>query len=210
MSPIVKFAAISCFAVLPVGCPDHVDGNGIVVEEARPLEPFAAIEANEDLSVIVDIDPALTSFGLVVSAESNLLAHIITQIRDGRLSLHLDTELASTKPLSIAIGVPSLQSVSASSASSVVVKGVSGASFALEVGSAGTVSASGSVDTLTVAVGSGGKVEANPLVALNAVVDISSGGSATICVSGTVTGRVSSGGSLRVNCGGNTSAVTGR
>jgi hypothetical protein len=92
--------------------------------------------------------------------------------------------------------------------SRLVVNGVDRETLTIGAVDGANLTATGSVDSLTAGGSGGATLTGSDLTATTAQVGFSDGASATLCVSGEVTGSVTDGASLTVLCGGDTSGVS--
>jgi len=80
-------AHVYLLAVLPLlttACLLGLDGNGDRVDEARVLDGFAAIDARDELEVLVERGD---TFSVTVSIDENLQDVVRTRVEDGRLRI---------------------------------------------------------------------------------------------------------------------------
>ncbi len=115
---ILAFLASSC--MLDVNWGSGVKGNGVVVEESRPIsEEFTAVTASEGLDVFVSQGP---EFGIRVEADENVIELIGTDIRDGKLKVHAIKNIGrATK--NIYVTLPEVTALHASSGAGLEVRG---------------------------------------------------------------------------------------
>ena len=115
---ILALLASSC--MLDVNWGSGVRGNGVVVEESRPIpESFTGVTASEGLDVFVSQGP---EFGIRVEADENVIELIGTEIRDGKLRVHAIKNIGrATK--NIYVTLPEITALYASSGADLKVKG---------------------------------------------------------------------------------------
>lgn len=115
---ILALLASSC--MLDVNWGSGVRGNGVVVEESRPIsEEFTAVTASEGLDVFVSQG---SEFGIRVEADENVLELIGTDIRDGKLRVHAIKNIGrATK--NIYVTLPEITALHASSGADLEVRG---------------------------------------------------------------------------------------
>lgn len=115
---ILALLASSC--MLDVNWGSGVSGNGVVVEESRPIsEEFTAVTASEGLDVFVSQG---SEFGIRVEADENVIELIGTDIRDGKLKVHAIKNIGrATK--NIFVTLPEITALHASSGAGLEVRG---------------------------------------------------------------------------------------
>jgi len=115
---ILALLASSC--MLDVNWGSGVRGNGVVVEESRPIsEEFTAVTASEGLDVFVSQG---SEFGIRVEADENVIELIGTDIRDGKLKVHAIKNIGrATK--NIYVTLPEITALHASSGAGLEVRG---------------------------------------------------------------------------------------
>lgn len=115
---ILALLASSC--MLDVNWGSGVRGNGVVVEESRPInEEFTAVTASEGLDVFVNQGP---QFGIRVEADENVMELIGTDIRDGKLRVHAIKNIGrATK--NIYVTLPEITALYASSGADLLAQG---------------------------------------------------------------------------------------
>ena len=115
---ILAFLASSC--MLDVNWGSGVKGNGVVVEESRPIsEEFTAVTASEGLDVFVSQG---REFDIRVEADENVIELIGTDIRDGKLKVHAIKNIGrATK--NIYVTLPEVTALHASSGAGLEVRG---------------------------------------------------------------------------------------
>jgi len=137
-------------------------GNGTPAAQTRKLPAFGAVELAGSNTVTVDVGRPQS---VVVHADSNLLDHVTTRVVDGRLVI-ADTGSYSTKtPMSVAVTVPSLSSLTLSGSGIVTAENVSAQALALTLPGSGVLRATGTVDRLDVTLPGSGDAQLQDLVA---------------------------------------------
>lgn len=98
-----------------------VDGNGNVKEEDRAVEAFTRIKVGQSIDANITIDPN-ASPSLTLQADENLLALIVTEVRNDELIISLKENVNQRKALTANIIVSELAAIDASSSANAVVK----------------------------------------------------------------------------------------
>ncbi len=220
-TPLVTSAASVALAVLfatsCVSLGQGVRGSGDVKSETRSVSGFSLVSVTNQGDLEINISDEER---LVVTAEANLLPHISTEVRGGKLIIGTTprgVSLRPSKPIRYTLFVKSLEGVETSSSGDIHADRLEGprlsvrttSSGDIEIGairadeltvnlsSSGDVSISGgSVDVLHLSLSSSGDYEGEGLSSRMADVSISSSGDATVRVEESLVARLSSSGNL--------------
>ncbi len=172
---VVLSLCVSLF--LLAGCKqsgkDHVVGNGNVITEERVVQVFEAIELSGAFRVDVSVGDAPS---LMVTTDDNILPFIETNVEAGKLSVRITKKVRFSDANDLTITTPSLTKFACRGAAKATIKGVTGTSFVVRVEGAGAVSATGSVDTLTLDVDGAGHIDTLGLEAESAQVTLNGTG----------------------------------
>lgn len=171
-----------------------VTGNGQIVTQQRPIGNFRQIEARGSSEVIVRVGPAPS---LTITADSNLIPLIGSEIRGSKLILDARGSYRTRNAPRIVITVPALDSAALSGSGNVRVEGMSSRVAALAVNGSGNLVASGRASSLNVAINGSGNADARAFQAANVQVAISGSGNATVATSGPLNGAISGSGNIR-------------
>jgi hypothetical protein len=183
-------------------------GSGTLATEVRTVPSFTAVEARDGVQVDFLVDPQLQGdVTLEVSTDDNLLDRILTDSSGGTLVIDVEGSLSTKLGLMVTGDVPSLDAVSASDGAVLTVSNLGADTLTASAADGAVVNVSGAATQLKVDARNGAVLNADALTAETAVVDVQDGATASICVTGSVTGSVQDGGVLDVSCGGNASAV---
>ena len=180
-----------------------VPGSGVEASEGREFEStFERVHVDASLDVEIRVGEAQS---VTVRADDNLIEWIDTSVRDGVLRIGWDSPDGSgwrpqVKPR-VDVTVPALTGVELEGAPELVVRGIGGSSFAVEVAGAGRLRADGKVETLKVEVAGAGDVDLFDLEATDAEVEVSGAGDVDLRASGRVRATVSGAGDVRVKGG---------
>ncbi len=188
-------------------------GNGNLITETRDVaDDFDYISAQEGLAVYVT---QANTFKIEVEADENLIEHIKTDIKKGRLKVHSDINLGrGTKK--IYVSLPEVQKLSVSSggrietqnsitAEDIALAGSSGGQLVvnlstsdleIDASSGASLNIDGIADQVAIDVSSGGNINAKDLQTKNCNADASSGGNIRVQVSKKLIADASSGGSI--------------
>lgn len=158
-----------------------VKGSGNVAMERRDLGGFKAIEVGGVFHVEVT---AQKEFGVEIEADDNLLRHIKTEVRGGKLSIEMDKKVSTKHTMTIRITAPDIDDLEVSGAASVTVNDLK--NTGINVGSSGAskIRITGETAKLIVDVSGATRVEADGLRAENAIVDASGASHVNVHVTG--------------------------
>ncbi len=196
-------AAAAVLVLVPVlaGCgttpPGAPEGAGIVGEgdvqtEIRELPPFTRVSVAAGMKVIVG---AATEQMVKVAAQANILPLITTEVVEGQLIVTLSAEggVSATKPMSLTVEIPVLESV-ALSAGSVGYLEHTGGDLNIDVSGGAELTGIGTTPDLRLTATTGSHAKLGELVAQAAEISINDGATAEISVVNSLTG-VADGGS---------------
>jgi hypothetical protein len=180
--------------VLPPGASQATGlvGEGDVQTEVRELPPFTRISVAAGMKVIVG---AATEQRVSVAAQPNLLPVIKTNVVEGQLIVTLDAVggVTASKPMSLTVEIPALESV-ALSAGSVGYVEHTGGELQLDVSGGAEVTTIGTTPDLRLTATTGSHAKLGELVAQVAEISVNDGATAELNVVNSLTG-VADGGS---------------
>jgi hypothetical protein len=180
-----------------------VQGSGVAAISTRALANFSAIDLAGSNNVTV---VAGARHSVIVHADSNLLSHVTTQVRAGKLIIGDVGSFAAKSPMYVEVSVPSLAALDLSGSGNIAVTGINASRLAVTIPGSGNVSASGSVTRLNVSIDGDGTALLSGLTARNADAIVS--GSGTIFVTATRSLEAKVPGSGTILYGGNPPQVT--
>ena len=204
-------------AMLSACSTQTVRGSGNVVEDSREVSDVSGVA----LATIGDLEIEVgDSESLRIEAEDNLLEHLETSVRNGKLRIETrDTiRLDTTKPVRYFLTVTGLDTIEISSAGNIEASDLAAEDFSIKISSTGDLSmgelnansleidmsstgkldiAGGAVESQNIDISSTGSYSAEELASSEADVRLSSTGSATIWVSDNLKANLSSSGDLR-------------
>ena len=208
MSTRIALAAVCLSAVCWAGCGTE-QGNQQLGSETRTVSSFTQVDVNDAVEVTLTIDPAQSGdVTLEVSAETNLLSSVVTSVSNDLLGVGVSSSIQSNLPMTVVGTVSDISNAQVHNAAFLVLEGVERESLTIATIDAASLTASGTVGHLIAGSSNGGSLSCADLTATTAEVGLGTGASATLCVSGQVTGSVNDGAVLTVLCGGDTSGVT--
>jgi hypothetical protein len=202
-APRLVLAAMAALVLAPVlaGCgvlpPLASAGAGVVGEgdvqtETRELPPFTRVSVAAGMKVIIG---AAAAQKVSVAAQSNVLPAIKTEVVEGQLIVTLVAEggVTTTKPMSLTVAIPVLESV-ALSAGSVGFVEHTGGKLLLDVSGGAEITGIGTTPDLRLTATTGSHAKLGELVAQVAEISINDGATAELNVVTSLTG-VADGGS---------------
>jgi hypothetical protein len=143
---------------------------------------------------------------VVVHADDNLLGQVTTQVRAGTLVVGTKGSFTTSSPMTVEIGVPSLQALAISGSGALTASNIQGPRVSVRLSGSGAVRASGTVTRLDVRVGGSGDAQLGQLVARDVHAAVS--GSARIVTHAANTLQASATGSGTIVYSGNPAHVT--
>ncbi|MFO7557820.1 MAG: head GIN domain-containing protein [Desulfobacterales bacterium] len=177
------------------GC---IEGNGITTKEQRQVPPFGEIDINGAFDVAIQ-DQKKNK--ITVTADKNLLPHIITRVKSGKLYVFSDRSICTTSKLHIDIDNDDIKKIQSSGANDISVSGVKSDRLEIEMDGAGDINLSGKTKLFIVNLSGATDMDAENLRAETVQISLSGAGDATIYASKKLDATVS--GSGTVNCSGN-------
>ena len=157
-----------------------VEGSGRSAAETRDVDAFSSVELAGSNNVVIRAGEAQS---VVVKADDNLLDHVTTEVQSGHLVIDNTGNFATKSPMSVEIGVPTIDALTLSGSGNIVADGLDVESLRATLPGSGTLTGSGTAERLDVAVGGSGSVQFTQLVAADVHADV--GGSGTISVTAT-------------------------
>jgi hypothetical protein len=200
-----------------IGAVTTVNGSGNVVEENREVSGITGVQLATIGDLIIEVGDRQT---LRIEAEDNLMAHIESDVRGGklRISTENNVRLDPTEPVKYYLTVTELEDIEISSVGNIEAPDLEGGEFSIKISSTGDldlgelnadslevdISSTGDVDiaggvvnSQDINLSSTGKYTAQDLASDEADVRLSSTGSATIWVRDQLKANLSSTGDLR-------------
>ncbi len=188
-----------------VGAGPYTRGSGTLASESRSVGLFHELSAAEGIAVVLSPGPS----SLTVTADDNLLSHVVTSVEDGVLRVEVDGSVQTDTPFSVAVVTPNpVDRLAASTGARIEADGLDADALAVEVNTGGRIQAGGRSGSLRVDAQAGGSAELEEIVARDASVSIGSGSTATVYATGALTGSLTGGSTLRVLGGGRISDVS--
>lgn len=148
-----------------------VNGNGEIVEQIRPLPTFTSVllDFSADVTIVNGETPSFR-----IEADENVLPHIGTKVRGGKLRITQDRWIEPSQRVVIHIGTPLTTKLETSGYSDVIIENIEGPRLQINAG-VGDVTLHGKSDRIQVRTETG-NIDATNLVTDYADVAISSHG----------------------------------
>lgn len=190
-----------------------IRGNHNVVRKEREAGSFSGLSVNTNIDVFLSQGDKT---GITVEADGNLHEYLVTEIRDDVLRVYFDANVINAKASRIYLTMKDINYLSTSSSGDIngqtpvttgpiKISSSSAGDIKLDIrakditvncSSAGDITLSGETDRLDASLSSAGDLNAFDLTCKEAVVEVSSAGNADINVTGKLTARASSAGSI--------------
>src|SRR2546423_1926364 len=117
-----------------------VPGSGVAKTEARTVADFTEVEVGSAVRLDLTVGP---SRGVEVTADDNLVPHVITEVSGGRLKIYTDANTTTKIGITVKATTPTLKAVEGSGASTATVAGVQADRFRLGLSGASTCTLTG-------------------------------------------------------------------
>ena len=135
-----------------------IRGNGDIEEELRSTGSFSAIESEGSFEVYVTIGPQTE---VIVEAEENLLKHIETEVRNGRLTI--DTRrnrcLKSTEPIRVFVTTPYVHELELDGSGLIDCNGIVNQNLEVDLNGSGDIFLGVNVEYLDADISGSGKIK---------------------------------------------------
>ncbi len=169
-----------------------VAGDGVSKTETRTVGAFTAVEASTAVQVTVTHGAAGP---LTVTADTNLLPLLETEVRGGTLTVRFTSDVRPTLA-KITVSAPHLTSVHGAAAAQLRAEGLDEDALAVEASSGADVHVDGKAKSLGAQASSGASLDASGLSVPAVTVHASSGAKVRLGDADTVTGDASSAASV--------------
>lgn len=157
--------------------------------ERRSVPPLDGIVLASAATVIVHITP-LQPAAVTVTGEKTVVPRLLTQVRDGLLTISADGSYDSRSRLIVDVTAPSLTSVELRGSGQITVSGLDGATFRALLSGSGSVTLDGRVDDLNLRIGGSGNIQAGNVRARTVRTEISGSGDIDVTASDALDARI--------------------
>jgi hypothetical protein len=147
-----------------------VRGSGNRKTEKRELAAFKSVEAAGAFEVNIVCQQ---SQSFEIEGDDNLLPLIKTDVNDGALRIHSDTQYNASKPIAIRISVPDLEKFASAGAGDIHVSGIKNDQFVLSNTGAANIEAAGQAKFVDIGTSGAGNIDTSKLIAERAKVSVS-------------------------------------
>jgi len=179
-----------------------VQGSGVRKSEKRELPAFKSIESEGAYQVAVNCQKPQS---FEIEGDDNILPLINTEVRDGVLYVKSPKPYHSSKPVSLAIALPDLESIRSNGAGQFQITDLKNENFEIHSSGAASFTAAGQTKSVKIESSGVGRIDTNNLRAETAEVTVS--GAATVDVYGSERLDVNVSGVGRVTYSGNPKTV---
>jgi Putative auto-transporter adhesin, head GIN domain len=168
-------------------------GSGIARTEIRHVGPFTAVDLAGANTVTVRVGGPRT---VTVRGDDNLVSDVTTTVSAGRLVVDQSRSFSTRSPMSVEVGVPSLDSVRLSGSGILTVDGVRAKSFTVDVPGSGVLAVAGTVSSLNAALSGSGDVRLQDLAAQDVTAHLAGSGRLQVNATKSLDARVSGSGAI--------------
>jgi hypothetical protein len=147
-----------------------VRGSGNRKTEKRELASFKSVEASGAFEVTIVCQQ---SQSFEIEGDDNVLPLIKTDVNDGNLRIHSDTQYSASRPIAIRISIPDLEKYVSAGAGDVHISGVKNEQLVFSNTGATNIEASGDTKLLDIKSSGAGNIETEELHAERAKVSVS-------------------------------------
>ena len=192
MKNISFLIAVVAVALL-TGCFQRgIRGDGNIVSEKRTIGDFTRLEA----SGAYDIRWTNGPVALTLTTDTNLLAHIKTEVSGDTLKIYSDEPIAPSKDVKVVLSSSGLKDVSVAGAIHLVAGGISGPGLNLSAAGAVDIELGGNVTNLTANLAGASELEAGGLEASSVDIALVGASSGRVAVADRLKASIAGAGSL--------------
>lgn len=165
---------------------DCVHGNGEIKTETRNVAAFSAVDTSGAFHLEAQIG---SQTPLRVTADSNILPLIVTDVAGGRLRIFAKQSICTSGPMSIALAAPEISQISANGSNTIEFKPFRGSELRLKLDGSNDVRLQGQTNSLKAEVSGASTLDARAL--RSEAVEVSVVGAGTAYVNAVATLNVS-------------------
>ncbi len=171
-----------------------LQGSGHAVTQVRTVPRFTSAELAGSNNVTVRVGSRQQ---VVVRGDDNLVGRVTTRVRAGRLVIgNRPGSFATTTPMSVTVGVRTLDGFTLSGSGTVTVTGIEANQFTLAIPGSGVINASGTATRLMTTIAGSGQAGLIGLSAENVRASISGSGTMMLTALDRLDAAISGGGSI--------------
>ena len=160
-----------------VAAMDCVEGSGVPRQETRELKAFTRLTVSGVFDVHVEVGP---SQRVSIRGDDNILPHIVTEVRDGTLSVGSNRSLCIKTDLRLDITVPELSGFESGGTVSFDARGIHGRRFDLKLDGTGNAKLAGECERFDAAVLGTSDIQALDLSAQRVSIRLEGTGNASV------------------------------
>ena len=200
-------AVIGAVAVAVVVAVDHrndtLRGSGVPAEQARAVPVFSGVELAGSNIVTVRVGRPRS---VIVRADDNLLSHVTTTVRSGRLVIATPGSFSTRTPMRVTVTTPSFDTVALTGSGILSAQNVPAKTLTVTLTGSGVLRASGTADRVVATLGGSGVEALGGVVARDAHAVVTGSGRIDVTVKGTLDASILGTGAIVY--GGNPKHVT--
>jgi len=189
-------SASSSTSTSPATTPSGSSSDGPLVTEQRSLAPFDGIVLASAATVIVHISPSLPA-AVTVTGEKAVVPRLLTEVRDGVLTISADRSYDSRSRLVVDVTIRSLTAAELRGSGEITVSALDASTFRALLSGSGTITLDGRVDDLSARIGGSGSVQAAGVRARTVSADIGGSGDIDVTASEALDARIAGAGAVR-------------
>jgi putative autotransporter adhesin-like protein len=140
-------------------------GSGVPAEQTRVVPAFKGVELAGSLIATVRVGSPRS---VVVRADDNLLSHVTTTVRSGRLVIDTPGSFSTRTPTRVAVTTPSFDALALSGSGILSVQNVRARTLTVTLTGSGVLRAGGTADRLVATLGGSGVEALSGVVARDA------------------------------------------
>ena len=172
---------------------DSVDGNNQTASEKRTAPSFHKIELDGAYDLSMSCNEAAA---IEISAESNLLPLILTEVHDDTLRIYSKRSINSHSAPKVRVSIPALSALTVNGSGDSEINNLSGGAMMLEINGSGSAKLAGRVGNFKVNLMGSGDIKADGLIASAVEIEINGSGSAEVRADKTLNASISGSGSI--------------
>lgn len=192
---MLRVSAALLLAVLALSAcnEETIKGSGNVTTEVRPVDKFTAIQLSGIGHLVVE---RTGTESLSVTADDNLISLFTSEVKNGTLYLSVAKGKTPSASPTYKVTLSDLRKLGVSGAGSIEATKLDGDDLSISISGAGSGSAAGRADNLTISISGAGSFNAAELKAKRAKVEVSGAGNVTVNASDELDASVSGVGTI--------------
>ena len=181
---------------VPATADECIHGNNIRGTEKRTMETFHSVDISGAFTVNIQ---SRQTPGVTVTTDTNLLPHIITNVKKGTLFIYADHSICTKISLAVQIEGKDIHKIKSSGANDIVYRQVETEKLEIILSDAGEIELSGNVHRLQAKLSDAADMEAGNLRAAEVRISTSGAGDATVYASEKINADISGAGEITVH-----------